>query len=280
MIALNGLTDDWTALELGGRSDYPLDEQAQKGGGDIVGDEFGYQPGFYKQYETGAIAGISDDYLGFRVRLGDDTTSHVFIGFDIKGVGVSGAIDFFIDVNFGNNNSTHDDIAFYNTGGALNTSPSTSGVGFESNYKTGADGDFSTYSNLSAVSATNDSYLLAGGSGASTDIDGAGDNDYFISFQVAMSSLNAAFKSITGATTDLTESTEMSFIVITSTNPNSLNQDFGGVGKDFDGDLSWEELGISSSSYTADGKSPVPEPSTYALLFGLVALGAAVVRRR
>jgi hypothetical protein len=286
VIALNGPTDDWTAIELGGRSDFLDDEQAQSSAGDIVGDDIGgNQLGFYKQYETGGAAGNAGDFLAFRVRVGNDGKAHLYIGVDIisdgPATGTDTDIDFYIGFDFGNNNSNQDNITFYNPGSDLNVSPATSSFSSEFVYKQGSDLDFSTYGQLTGVSSTNDSALFNSLPGSTNDINGDG-QDYFVSFQVEMSVLNAVYLGMTGnsGNPDITASTEMSFVVTTSTNGSNFNQDFGGVPKDFDDTETWSDLGISSSTYTADGTSPVPEPATYALLFGFFVMGFAAVRRR
>ena len=46
------------------------------------------------------------------------------------------------------------------------------------------------------MSSTNDSYIAGGGVGATDDLDLGGDSDYFLSFQIEMSALNAAYKAI------------------------------------------------------------------------------------
>lgn len=96
-----------------------------------------------------------------------------------------------------------------------------------------------------------------------------------------MVTLNAVYKGMTGnaGEDDIDASTQMSFVVTTSTNGSNFNQDFGGVPKNFDEDETWEALGIASATYTADGTSPVPEPSTYSILMGLFAF-ACILRRR
>lgn len=75
-LVLNSPTDEWTAISLGGRSDFPNDTQANKPGGDIVGDAAGNQAGFYKQYDYGTDPNsVTDDFIGFRVRLASQTSS-------------------------------------------------------------------------------------------------------------------------------------------------------------------------------------------------------------
>lgn len=293
-LVLNSSTDEWTAISLGGRSDFVTDTQANKSGGDIVGDAAGNQVGFYKQYDDGVDPNSgADDFIGFRVRLADATTSHVFIGMDVFDATDSvnnpdGAIDFYLKANFGNNNATNDEIDFFDPGDDSNISPATTSVSFFSTYKSGNDPDFSDFENLSPVSAENDSYLANNPTSATTDIDGGGSNDYFLSFQVNMVALSDNYQSIvaasTGTTPDpITADTAIQMILGTSTQQNSLNQDFGGSDPDdpnYDPNLTWSELGMASAVYTADGTSPVPEASSYPLLIGLVSLGIALNRRR
>ena len=164
VIALNGPTDDWTALQLGGRSDFLEDEQAQSEGGDIVGSETDVQSGFYKQYFDGGDNTLSGDELAFRARLAGVPTSHIFVGIDIKGVGNPGAIDFFIDVSVDNNQSKHDVIAFYRSGSATdplaNTSPSSTDIAHYDDYIAGDSTSplFGDFASFDEVTTTNDSY--------------------------------------------------------------------------------------------------------------------------
>ena len=174
-----------------------------------------------------------------------------------------------------------------------NTSPSTTNVAHYGDYIAGDSTNpvFGDYASFDEVTTTNDSYYTTGtGAQGTNDIDGGLNPDYFVSFKVDMVSLNAAFlgmfaldNPLDPTPADLTENTEMSFIVMTATNPNALNQDFGGVDDDafdYDPDDDWATSGISSSTYTANGDSPIPEPAAYALLLGFAVLGAVAVRRR
>lgn len=281
VISLTSPTDEWTSVQLGMRNDYLDDEQAQKPGGDIVGSElFGQQDGFYRKYDYGTVAGISDDELAFRVRLGDDTTAHAFIGLDIAIAGVNGGlpdgtIDMFLDASFGNTNGSKNVISFYDAGGNLNNSPSTTSVSDEINFVNENDDlDFSTYSDLALVSSSNDSYVAANPTIPSLlDIDGDASNDVFLTFKVPMSALNTAYLTYFPSNVPLTETTLMSFVLLTATQANSFNQDFGGLPKTFVDDT-WTALGAITDP------EAVPEPATYALLFGVCALGFAAVRRR
>lgn len=286
VISLTSPTDQWTSIRLGDRNDYTGDEQAQSSGGDIVGDEFGYQDGFYKKYDYGTSVGIGDDELAFRVRLADDGAAHAFIGFDIGVNGVNGGlpdgtIDMFIDASFGQATNAKNLIGFYKAEGGLNNSPSTTSISkFVDLYKNASDPTFSDYSNLSLVSASNDSYIAANPIDPNLptlspllDIDGNSVNDIFFSFKVPMSELNAAYLGYYPGNDALTDTTLMSFVLITANQPNSLNQDFGGLPKTFTDDT-WVNLG----AINAPGE--VPEPASYTLIFGLCALGLVAGRQR
>lgn len=141
---------------------------------------------------------------------------------------------------------------------------------------------------MSPVSAANDSYLANNPGLGTTDLDGGGANDFFLSFQVEMPSLNQAFQSIvstsTGTTPDpLSASSPMQLILGTSTQSNSLNQDFAGSDPsdpNYDGSKTWAELGMASAPYTAEGTGPIPEPAAYGLLIALSASIVTACRRR
>ena len=210
----------------------------------------------------------------------------MYIGFDVEtdsGSGLSGpdgVIDFYIGINFGKSQAKNNQLAFYDTGSGANISPSTSSFSLYSVFRTGADPDASTYANLSpVVLGGNEGYT---GTGATTDLNGDGtETDYFLSFQVDMLSLNTAYQGITGNVNVLTASSEMMMVVGSSTNGQNFNQDFGGVNGTIGADLLWTAPGgVGGQIYTAEGDSPVPEPSAYALIFGFFAGGLVCFRRR
>ena len=253
---LNDSTDNWTAIEYFKQSDYYNDEQAQKGGGDIVGDVDNNQSGFYKRYDYGAdgVADGGDDAMGFRIRLADDSSSYMYIGFDVagdSGLGPDGVIDFYLGVNFGQTSAKKNKLAFYDSGTDLNISPSTSSFSEYSVYKTGDSADVANYANLSpVVLGGNEGYS---GTGASDDLNGGG-TDYFLSFQIEMSVLNTAYQGISGTSNVLTSDSEMMLVVGSSTNGQNFNQDFGGIDGTTGADLPWTDpSGVGAKIYTAEG---------------------------
>ena len=307
MISLGGSTSDWTAIGYPptSRSDYDADQQTGHVASDIVGDVAGNQVAFYTQYDdNNGSATLDDDYLGFRVRMSapdgqqgsPSWDSNLLIGIDVGG---EGAADVFVIVT----QKSGGNIGFYSVDNPLdlnaNTSPSTTSV---TQITTGGGAGAiwtrtpsSPFFDYSAVSATTDAYINSGGAGASDNLDGLSrqnkdDTDFFISFQVDMLTLIDAVSLSTGAVLDA--SAGLRFLVGTSIQDNAFNQDLNGqngkaTNKGGDGDpysqankdKTWAQLGAATGLYTASGEL-VPEPSTYALLLGLVAFGVSAVRRR
>ncbi|CAA6694484.1 MULTISPECIES: PEP-CTERM sorting domain-containing protein [unclassified Lentimonas] len=286
-LELNDSTDNWTAIQYLNQSDFFNDEQAQKDGGDIVGDADNNQSGIYKRYDYGADGIASaDDAMAFRVRLANDSSSYIFVGFDVETddgsglVGPDGVLDFYISINFGQSQPKQNTLAFLDLGKkpAANNSPSTTSFGLYSTFRTGADNDASTYANLSeVVLGGNEGYT---GTGATADLNGDG-VDYFLSFQVDMLSLNTAYQGITGNSNTITATSEMMMVVGSSTNANGIKQDWAGIDGATGATLPWTDSGgIGGQIYTAEGTSPVPEPSSYALIFGVFVGSLVFFRRR
>lgn len=316
VISLGGSTSDWTAIgyPVASRSDYENDQQTGHAASDIVGDVVGNQVAFYTQYDdNGTTADLNDDWIGFRVRMsaadGGQTLlwdSNLLIGIDVGG---EGAADVFLITT----QKSGGYINFYSVDDPLlsgaNTSPSTTsvtqitsggGVGAvwtrpatpDSRVASATVADETTYFNYSAVTTDTDHHLFLETDGASDNLDGRARNnvdetDYFVSFQVDMLTLIDAVSMSTGAVLDANAG--LRFLVGTSIQDNAFNQDLNGQdGNSPDGDAysqankdkTWAQLGAATGLYTASGDVVVPEPATYALLFGLIAFGVAAVRRR
>ena len=306
VISLGGSTSEWTAIgyPATSRSDYDADQQTGHVASDIIGDVAGNQVAFYTQYDdNGTTADLDDDWLGFRVRMsaadGGQTPSwdaKLLIGIDVGG---EGAADIFVITSQATSGAF---INYYSVDNPnepfANTSPSTTSITqITSGGGAGAvwtRDPIAPYFDYSAVDATTDAYFASGAPGASDNLDGRARNnvdetDYFVSFQVDVLTLIDAVSMSTGAVLDAAAG--LRFLVGTSLQANAFNQDLngqngakvsaGGDGAPTQGDnalLSWGDLGAATDVYTASGE--VPEPATYALLFGLVGLGAVVVRRR
>jgi hypothetical protein len=100
----------------------------------------------------------------------------------------------------------------------------------------------------------------------------ANDPDYYLSFMVPFADIVNYLENLP-TPINITDTTPLRFVVATSNQENSLNQDLGGIPKTFDGAQSWETLGGFTQSF-----SPVPEPSASFLLLGSLAAGC--LRRR
>jgi hypothetical protein len=76
------------------------------------------------------------------------------------------------------------------------------------------------------------------------DIDGGGQNDFFLTFSIPFSDIVAqlAAAGITG----ITEDTPFSYVIATSTQGNSLNQDLNGVNGGVNSAQTWAQLGALS----------------------------------
>ncbi len=72
-----------------------------------------------------------------------------------------------------------------------------------------------------------------------------------------------------------TPSTQASYVIGSSVNPNAYNQDLGGVNGNPVASATWATLGAISAP---SGINPVPEPGS-ALLLGLGLCGIAAARR-
>lgn len=96
-----------------------------------------------------------------------------------------------------------------------------------------------------AVTTVNDPSV-----GTATDLDGGGQNDYFLNFAVPFNDIvtQLAAAGISG----VDQNSVFSYVIATSTQGNSLNQDINGIGKGYDPNATWSSLGVF-----ADPTSPV-----------------------
>ena len=266
-LAIGGPTSEWTPLVYSGVLPDPIDDhQTGQDEADIVGGDFGGTifPAFYVQYDEGSLANdTSDDMLAFRMRLGREKNpsgfSHVAL------VGIDGDGDFSMDMYVIVSNSGQDEIALYTVGTGSNTSPSTTDTS-----KVGAPYVYPEVDGVnydwSPVTTTNCSECGSG----DLDLDGDG-ADYFLSFLVAFDDIAAVMA--LDVLAPLLPSTNIGYVIGTSTNPNAYNQDLGGVDGDPANGETWESLNASSVPMAVN---PVPEPGTGFLLgLGLIAVSLA-----
>jgi hypothetical protein len=254
-LTIAGPTSEWRGIIYPGLTPDPGDDhQTGQPEADLVGDTT--FAALFTQYDAGALPSTSDDVLAFRMRLGSQENpagySHVaLVGMDAD---LDGSMDMYITLN----NSGQDSITLYTVGTGSNTSPNTTDTAATSYTYTETALNY----DWNAVSVVNCSECTA----LDLDLDLDSKNDYFLSFAVPFDDVIAvlALDGITG----VTPSTQVSYVIGTSVNPNAYNQDLGGVNGDppTQGTL-WSDMDALS---IPSGINPVPEPGTAVLLsFGL-----------
>ncbi len=269
-ISLNSPTTSWTAITYVGaaRTDFLNDEQTGINESDLVGSAVGVAPvqtAFYYKYDA------ASDSIAFRVRVDGDSNSVGYTGAIWVGLMLDGndSVDLFAGIL---NKGSKSVVGFYNPGDGANVSPNTTTI----------DTKNAIYSE--AISASN--YLWTGVTvgptgndpvaGGTADISGDGNQDYFATWIMPFSKLqsSAASRGITG----ITASSQIRFVVGTSEQGNSLNQDINGTSGNTNSTSTFASLGAVSPVVTAAG-GVVPEPASlgYVLTAGLM---FAVRRRR
>lgn len=263
-IAPDSPTGDWIEISYPTLlPDFALDEQTGIRESDIVGDAA--HPAFYMQFDDAGTPSATDGSLAFRVRLGGDKNP---AGFEaIFGVGLDADLDGAIDLILAVDNTGGDELAIFDPGTDLNTSPSTTSIAtppLRSYVETALNYDWSPVDGTIDPTAT------------VFDFDGEGDTDHFLSFVVPFQDVvdELANAGIAG----FDEDAGFGLIAFTSRQHNALNQDIGGPNGGVNSDSTWSALGAMSVPLTPTG-TLVPEPGTGSLLLlGLAGLG--VVRRR
>lgn len=259
VIPLNSPTTAWYAVPYAGsaRTDFLNDQQTGINEADLVGSAVGaaaLQTAFYFDF-AGAL-------VGFRVRVDGDSNPPGFTGAIWVGLMLDGndSIDLFAGVI---RKGPTSQIGFYNPGTGSNISPSTTSI---------VDGS-PLYSEV--ISASN--YLFtpvtvgpSGNdpvSGGTADISGDGNTDYFATWVLPFSQLqaSAAARGFSGVTSN----TPIRFVVGTSEQSNSINQDLNGTSGNTTSTSTFATLGALSPTVTMGG-GVVPEPSV--LSYSLLAL--------
>lgn len=256
----------WTVISYANNNPDPSnDQQTGSSEGDIVGNLL--HPSVYTKFDNAGTPSLTDGTVAFRLRLGADANPSgfqyaVFVGIDAN---ADGKLDLFIGVN---NSGSADTIGIWSPGAGANISPNTTTIGATplASYTETA----SNYS-FTAVNTTIDPSV-----GTATDLDGGGQTDFFLSFSVPLSDIitQLALKGIAG----VNENSIFTYVVASSTQGNSLNQDLNGVGGTYDGSATWSTLGILSNPMTASGVV-VPEPNA-AWAAGALMFVLAIARPR
>ncbi len=265
-ISLSGSSmTDW--ISLGDNYDFLADQQTGQADSDIVGNAA--NPGLFAAFDGLGTSSLTDGLIAFRIRFDEPGKQGNQIAFSTNAwIGIDGDLNGSVDAFLGINTQANPDLLeIRDAGTGLDVSPSTTSLSNTPYYSTLLT---ASNSNYRAVDTN-----LDGGTTADLTPGGT-DTDYYLSFQIDFSQL-VAFFGTQGISVD--ENTPFRYVVATSTQTNSFNQDIGGVdGNDplYDPATSWEENGGFSSVFRASGQA-VPEP-TVALM--LACSGLLVMRRQ
>ncbi|HEV3410172.1 MAG TPA: hypothetical protein VG095_07750 [Chthoniobacterales bacterium] len=269
LVDVTSPTTGWKAIRYGGANgfDPTVDQQTGSAEGDLVGNAT--HASVYSFFGDANTPSLTDGTLAFRLRLGADTSPAGFKTAAFVGIitdRASGKIDLFVGVN---NSGQSNQIGIYNPGAGLNVSPSTTTIVSPALL---AYAQTATNYNWSPVNATIDP------AATSFDIDAGGENDYFLTFAVPFADIitQLAASGITG----VDENTSFSYVIATSTQGNSLNQDLNGVPKNYDGSSTWAQLGALSDPTTPVSAVPEVEPVMGVALLIIAVLAHAHWRRR
>ena len=260
LVDVTSPTSGWTGIRYGGVNgfDPTVDQQTGSAEGDIVGNAT--HASVYTFFGDNNTPSLTDGDLAFRLRLGADTSPAGFKTAAFIGIitdRTSGKIDLFLGVN---NSGQSDQVGIYNPGTGLNISPSTTTI--VSPALVSYTITSSNY-NWSAVTPTMDP------AATNFDIDAGGQTDFFLTFAVPFSDIVAqlAAKGITG----IDQNSNFSYVIATSTQGNSLNQDLNGVGKNYNTASTWGQLGALS-----DPTQPIAVVPEVESIFGIAGLLAAI----
>lgn len=241
---------------------------------DIVGNA--NSPGF--------LTGCDGTYVYYRVRLGATDLSHgvptyaglFWIGIDGNGDGV---LDLFIGIN---NSGSSSQIQFMAPGTGLNDSPKTTSIRkLQAGYSIAEN---SSNYNYQSVNSTLQPGITT------TDLNADGRIDSFLTIRVPFTGV-AGTATLQGAMAGLgnrniTASTPLSYVIATSTESNSLNQDIGGIdNKTANLAQTYIQLGAITRQLNLNGTPynpppTVPEPATVVTIgAGLTVLVVRATRR-
>ncbi|WP_035603611.1 hypothetical protein [Haloferula sp. BvORR071] len=263
---VSSASSSWTALA--GNYDYLADQQTGQPASDIVGS--GTNGGFFTTFNNNGSASSTDGTLGFRIRLDEADgnknnpawSAILWVGIEANG---DNAIDVFLGVGMQGSTPV---MGIYAPGGQANTSPSTTSIASSATYSYTRDANNYSYRPVN--------YLTDGGTTNDATPSTTGDPDYYLSFMMPFADIVGFLKN--NKSINITDQSSLRYVVATSTQTNSLNQDLGGVNGGVNSAQTWSQLGGFSQTVNASGNT-IPEPSSFVMIAPLTLL-AALRRRR
>ena len=252
-------SDGWVAVPYTTSPDFADDQLTGANEADLVGDMS--NPALFTAFDDAGTPSLTDGTIAFRLRFGADENPLGFKHVGLVGIDVdqNQSVDILIVVD---NKGGSPEIAIRRVTGA-GTSPSTTGINRSSGIVYSQNASNYSWLSVSAVDP-----------GLPADLDGDG-NDYYLSFSVPFADLVAQVNALAiPGFGGLTQITEVLFVAGSSTNSNSVNQDWSGPNGGTNWSQPWASVGGFSQPMT------IPEPGTAALLALGTALLAHVGRRR
>jgi PEP-CTERM motif len=266
-------TNNWTPIKYGGNGvlDPSQDQQTGQRESDLVGSVIA--PSAYTLFDPGVLSNHTDGTLFFRVRVAEDSQSAGYSGYLWVGIDANsdGAVDIFAGVDRQGSSAQN---VLRNPGTGLNSSPNTTSIDSANLAPSPYLHTTSNY-NWAPVSAAN--YT-----GTNFDVDAGGNTDYFMSFSLSFQDLvNAVATTGSGRPVGLsiTDATAFGFVVATSQQGNSINQDYNGGNVPVNSATTFVSLGAISDGTPAISAA-IPEPGSLALAaLGMAGLLLAQKRR-
>ncbi|SFK94601.1 DUF4347 domain-containing protein, partial [Azotobacter beijerinckii] len=253
--------DGWVPVMYGTGKDPSGDSQAGAADTDIIGDAS--HGSLYVGYADNGTTSSADDYVYFRLRIDNPTSSTNFSGVAIVGLDANGdgRIDLFMAVD-GRNSSQS--IYLLDPGSGQNTSPSTTTTSKLPSGWLSNNGIYpftsANYSVTAVSTSTDPNYGDSEMGGTPTDLTDDGKTDVFVSWRIPVADLAAVLATPSPTDRDgnygprgatgiqgFGKDSTVSYVSFTQTQLNSINGDLNGVGA-YDKNATFSQLGVLTNS--------------------------------